>query len=186
MPRGNKSGNANNSPFIPDGNISATPEDLRELSRHALELFDQKPPDLHNAEEVRQAIRAYFQSCDRHGVRPANLGLYAALGLSKQDVSNILTGKSKSKVSPECIDLLKKCKQVLSTYRESLAMTGKLNPVTAIFWAKNYDGMSDVQQIEVTAQPGNTAQLTPEEIARQIEQDIPIDADYKEADTGKQ
>jgi hypothetical protein len=106
--------------------------------------------------------------------------------MSKQEVSNVLMGKTPGKVSPECIDLLKKAKRVLSTYRESLAMTGKLNPVTAIFWAKNYDGMSDVQQIEVTAQPGNTAQLTPEEIARQIEQDIPIDADYKEADTGKQ
>ena len=165
-----------------DNNISATPEDLRELTRHALEVFESTPPDLHNPDEVRQAIQNYFASCDRHGVRPANLGLYATLGLSKQDVSDAIAGKNKSKVSPECIDLLKKAKLTLSTYRESLAMSGKLNPVTAIFWAKNYDGMADVQQIEVTAQPGAQATLSPEEIARQIEQDIPIDGEYREAD----
>lgn len=183
MPRGG-SKHGNNSPLVGDNGITATPEDLRELTRHALELFEQQPPDLHKPEEVKQAIIDYFQSCDRHGVRPANLGLYAALGMSKQDVSDVLRGANKSKVSPECIDIIKKVKRVLSTYRESLAMTGKLNPVTAIFWAKNYDGMTDTQQIEVTAQPGQAAQLTPEEIARQIEADIPIDADYRETGTG--
>lgn len=185
MPRGG-SKDGHGSPLIGDNGITATPEELRELTRHALELFQATPPDLHNAEEVEAAIYAYFQSCDRHGVRPANLGLYAALGLSKQDVSNVLTGKSKSKVSPEVIDLLKKAKRILSTYRESLAMTGKVNPVTAIFWSKNFDGMEDQSRIEVTAQQGPAATMTPEEIARQIEKDIPIDADYQDADGGTQ
>ena len=78
-------------------------------------------------------------------------------------------------------DLLKKVKRILSTYRESLAMSGKVNPVTAIFWSKNFDGMEDQTLIEVTATQGPAAQLSPEEIAKQIEQDIPIDADYTTA-----
>ena len=49
--------------------------------------------------------------------------------------------------------------------------------------SKNFDGLTDTQQIEVTAAPGPAATMTPEEIARQIEKDIPIDADYIEADT---
>lgn len=183
MPGGNDKHNRTKSPIIGDAGITATPEDLRELTRHALELFEATPPDLHNPEEVKQAIYDYFASCDRHGVRPANLGLYAALGLSRQDVSNILTGKSKSKVSPACIDILQKAKQVLSTYRESLALTGKINPVTAIFWAKNFDSMEDQTRLEVTTDRGPAASMTPEEIARQIEKDIPIDADYSETDT---
>lgn len=182
MPRGNTKGNKTNSPIIGDAGVTATPEELRQLTRHALELFDAAPPDLHNVDQVREAITAYFQSCDRHGVRPANLGLYAALGMTKQEVSNVLMGKTPQKVSPECIDLLKKAKLVLSTYRESLALAGKLNPVTAIFWAKNFDQMQDQTQIEVTAQQGPAAGMTPEQIARQIEQDIPIDAEYKESD----
>lgn len=168
------------SPVIGDNGITATPEELRELTRHALELFQQEPPDLHDAEQVEQAIYKYFQSCDRHGVRPANLGLYAALGMSKQDVSNVLTGKSKEKVSPACIDLIKKAKRVLSTYRESLALNNKLNPATAIFWAKNFDSMEDQTRIEVTANQGQSPNLSPEEVARQIEKDIPIDAEYTE------
>lgn len=182
MARGNKPGNTSKSPIIPTGNIDATAGELATLSNYALGIFNQEAPDLYNPEEVKQCIQNYFSNCARHGIRPANLGLYATLGLSKQDVSNILTGKSKSKVSPECIDLLKKAKRALSSYREGLAMTGKINPVTAIFWAKNYDGMTDVQQIEVTAAPGPAANLSPDQIARQIEQDIPLEADYTETD----
>ena len=54
--------------------------------------------------------------------------------------------------------------------------------VTYIFMGKNYDGLQDQTQIEVTAQQGPAASMTPEEIARQIEKDIPIDAEYTETD----
>ena len=178
MGRGNTKDNIKNSPEIGDAGISATPEELRELTRHALELFQATPPDLHDPEQVERAIYEYFQSCDRHGVRPANLGLYAALGMTKQDVSATLAGKTPNKVSPAVIDLIKKAKLILSTYRESLAMSNKLSPPVAIFWAKNYDQMTDEQRIEITTSTGPAATLSPEEVAKQIEQDIPIDADY--------
>lgn len=180
MPRGNTKDNRSKSPLFPE--VTATETELAALARYALDIFEQEPPDLHDPEAVREAIRHYFINCERNGIRPANLGLYATLGLTKQDVSNVITGKSKTKVNPEVIDLLKKAKRVLSSYREGLAMTGKLNPVTAIFWSKNFDQMSDVQTIEVTANPGPAASMTPEEIARQIEQDIPVDATYKVSD----
>jgi len=182
MARGGSGKGGHNSPVIGDNGITATPEELREFTRHALELFKAAPPDLHSAEEVEQAIYSYFESCDRHGVRPANLGLYAALGMTKQEVSDAIAGKTPKKVSPDVIDLIKKAKLILSTYRESLAMSGKLSPPVAIFWAKNYDQMTDETKIEVVASTGPAAGMTPEEIARQIEQDIPIDADWKESD----
>ena len=167
-----------NSPVIGDNGITATPEELRQLTRHALELFESTPPDLHNAEEVHAAIKGYFESCDRHNVRPANLGLYAALGLTRQDVSAVLTGKSKSKVSPEVVDIIKKAKLALSTYRESLAMQGKLSPPVAIFWAKNYDGMTDDPvRVEISNGNQDTIQLSQEELQRRI----PVYADYEQA-----
>lgn len=166
------------SPVIGDNGITATPEELRQITKHAIELFEAPAPDLHNPEEVKQAIYNYFDSCDRHGVRPANLGFYAALGLSKQDYNNIVTGKSKSKASPACIDLMQKTHRILSSYREALAMNGKVNPVTAIFWSKNFDGMTDSTTLNISADRGPEAQRTPSEIAKQIERDIPIDAEY--------
>ena len=66
----------------------------------------------------------------------------------------------------------------MGTYREGLVLEGKLNPVTYIFMGKNYDGLEDQTRVEVTANNGPAASMTPEEIARQIEQDIPIDADF--------
>jgi hypothetical protein len=181
MPRGgSRKGGHNN--FLGDAAISATPEELREFTRHALELFEATPPDLHNADEVRQAIENYFQSCIKRGVRPGNLGLYAALGITKQDYYDVVNGRNKSKVSPDCIDMLKKAAIAIGQYREGLALEGKINPVTYIFMGKNYDGLQDQTQIEVTAQPGPAASMTPEEIARQIEKDIPIDAEYTETD----
>ena len=180
MPRGNKAGNTSKSPFIENGNVSATPAEISNLADYALHVFTADTPDLHSVEETRAAIITYFENCAQHGIRPANLGLYASLGLSRQDFNNIITGKSKSRVNPACIDVLKKAARAVGVYREGLAMTGKINPVTYIFMGKNYDGLSDTQTLEVTANHDNTPKLSPEEIQKQIEQDIPIDTNYTE------
>ena len=173
-----------NSPVIGDNGLNATPEELNALTRNIRDNFiadlERKPIDLHNPAEVKQAIINYFIDCEKSGKRPGNMGLYRALDLTRQDVNDALRGKNKSKVSPDCIDTIKKALSLLSEYREQLGAQGKLNPVTMIFWQKNFDGLADTQQIEVTAAPAPAATMTPEEIARQIEQDIPIDADYIE------
>lgn len=173
-----------NSPVIGDNGLTATPDELNALTRNMRENFiadlSRKPIDLHNPQEVKQAIINYFIDCEKSGKRPGNMGLYRALDLTRQDVNDALRGKNKSKVSPACIDTIKKALSLLSEYREQLGAQGKLNPVTMIFWQKNFDGMTDAQQIQVTASPAPAAAMTPEEVARQIEQDIPIDADYIE------
>lgn len=173
------------SPVIGDNGITATPEELNKLTRNARELFisvTENPVDLHNPEDVRRAIIEYFDRCERNSLRPGNLGLYAALGMNKSDWANAKLGKSKTKVSPESIRLIEKATYALGQYREGLALEGKLNPVTFIFMGKNYDGMEDNSRVEVTASTGPQAQLTPAEVAKQIEKDIPIDAEYQEID----
>lgn len=162
-----------------EDNINATKEQLSALSRYALDVFNAKLPDLHNPQEVTDTITSYFQSCADNGVRPSNLGLYAVLGMSRQDVDNVLTGKSKTKVSPACIDILKRAKRALSSYREGLAVSGLLNPATAIFWAKNFDSMADVTTIEVTSDRNDAPQLTQEDIAKRI----PVYSDIEQDET---
>ena len=167
---------------LQNAGADASPEEINNLIDYALDVFTAPTPNLHNPEEVQQAIMNYFRSCQHRKVRPGNLGLYAALGMSKQEVHNVVTGRDKNKVSPVSRDLIKKAQRAMSQYREGLALEGKLNPVTYIFMGKNFDGLADTQQIEVTAQPVQQATLSPEEIARQIEQDIPIDTDGREID----
>ena len=184
MPRGNIKGNRNNSPIIGDAGVLASPDELSALTRNMKENFLRevgKPPvDLHNPEEVKQAIYDYLVDCETAGKRPGNMGLYRALNLTRQEVNAVLTGRLKSKVSPACIDILKKSIQLLGEYREQLGAQGKLNPVTMIFWQKNYDGLEDSTRLELAPAAGPTAQRTPEEIRRAIEADIPIDTEYKE------
>lgn len=163
------------------GNIVMDHDTNRNMIVAALKYFDAPPINLKDPQQVHDRIIDYFQTCTERGLRPANLGLYSALGLSRQDVSDILRGANRSKVSPASIDTLKKARLALSTYRESLAMTGKINPVTAIFWGKNFDQMSDTTRIEVSRNDAlSRAGMTPEQIAQKIREDIPIDTDYEE------
>ena len=162
----------------------ATSKELSLLTANMRENFikDLSRPKINlcNPDEVKEAIYSYLLDCEQAGKRPANMGLYRALDLTRQDVNNLLSGKLKNRVSPECLDILKKALSMLSEYREQLAIQGKLNPVTLIFWQKNYDGLADQTQIQISTDSTQTASLTPEEISKQIEKDIPIDGDYKE------
>ena len=69
------------------------------------------------------------------------------------------------------IEYLKKACKTMSSIRESLGSQGKLNPATLIFWQKNFDGLSDVQQVEIAAV--QQAVKSPEQIAAEIDDDIP-------------
>ena len=162
-----------NSPVIGDNGVMVSKDENAAMCEYALNIFHAPSVDLGDPEEVSDAIDRYFSDCIRRGLRPGNLGLYATLGLTKQDVSDAIRGKSK-KLSSSTIDLIKKAKVALSTYREMLGSTGKINPVTLIFWQKNYDGLEDKQTMEIAPRKDMEAERTPE----QIEADIPIDADF--------
>lgn len=164
---------------LQNAGADATPEEIGRIIDYALDTFEAKVPDLHNAEEVHAAIVGYFESCKRRGIRPGNLGLYAALGMSKQEVHHaVVTERDKNKVSPEVRDLIKKAQRAMSQYREGLATAGRLNPATYIFMGKNFDGLSDDPQIRVEIS-GNQdrMQLSQEELQRRI----PVYSDYEQA-----
>lgn len=172
-----KRGGGKNSPVIGSNGVAPISDSENALfCQYALDMFHSAPVDLSDSDAVASAIDGYFKYCIDRGLRPGNLGLYAALGLSKQDVSNAINGYS-NKLRPSTIDLIKKAKQALATYRELLGSQGKLNPVTLIFWQKNYDGLRDVQDINIAPQVGIQQEHTEDEIAQQVLEDIPIDMD---------
>ena len=138
-----------------------------------LESFKASKPDLHKPAEVEKAIIDYFNRCISKGLKPGNLGLYNALGMNKTEVSDLLLGRNPNKANTETIRLIKKAKQSLSEYRELLASQNRLSPPIAIFWQKNFDGLEDVQRVDVAPVNTLTADRTPEEIAAEI----PVDTD---------
>ena len=68
----------------------------------------------------------------------------------------------------------------MSSIREQLAASGKLNPVTAIFWQKNFDGLKDQQEVVIEPRKQIEADKTPEEVQQMLADDIPIDVDGNE------
>ena len=172
-----RKGNGRNSPVIGSNGVSPISQEENALfCQYALDMFHAPEVDLNNTDEVSEAIDGYFRYCIDRELRPGNLGLYAALGLSKQDVSDALRGAS-HKLRPSTIDLIKKAKQALATYRELLGSQGKLNPVTLISWQKNYDGLKDQQDIVLTPNTGLGQGRTTDEIAQKVLEDIPLDDD---------
>ncbi len=156
-----------------------TPEFNSRLIKAALTTINWPNIDLHDVEAVKSRIDEYFTMCDDLQLRPSNLGFYAALGLSRQDIDNIITGKSKNKVNPTCLDMIQKARVAISSYREQLAMAGKVSPPIAIFWAKNFDGMQDITTMQVVADTSSPVTITADE-ARAALEDMPIDVEYSD------
>lgn len=179
MPRGNMN-LKNYSPMVDNTEIDKELNAV--MVQNILESFYAPIPDLHKPEEVERAITAYFKRCIDKGLRPGNLGLYNAIGLDKKHVYDLLHGLTPKVASSQTVELIKKACKNLSEFRESLGSQGKLNPATLIFWQKNFDGLEDVQRMEVTAQTQENAELSPDEIANKIESDIPVDVPYKETE----
>lgn len=169
-PTKKRRGNGKNSPVIGDNGVSITRDENAVLVQQALNVFTAPSVDLDNPDAVQQAINNYFNSCLESGTRPGNMGMYAVLGLTRQDVNNAIHGRSK-RLSPAVIDIIKKGINAMATYREALASSGKLNPVTAIFWQKNFDGLEDKQTVEVAPKTN----VEPSKSIEDIEKDYPDD-----------
>ena len=176
MPKGNPKAylNANNN-YI-SGDLDLTEDENKNHIDFIKESFNCFKPDLSKPEEVNKAIELYFDRCYRHNIRPGNMGLYNALGLTRQEVNEYLTGRRKTP-NAQLIDTIKKVKSEMAEYREVLGSSGKLSPPVLIFWQKNHDNFTDVQQIDINPVGQLEADKTPEELQRMIEQDIPIDAE---------
>lgn len=158
--------------------IGLSVEDNARMVHGIMKTFNAPPIDLTDVKAVEQRINDYFAECAASGLRPGNLGMYASLGMSKQEYHNMVTGKNKTKVSPACIDLIKKAARAIGVYREGLALEGKINPVTYIFMGKNYDGLQDQTQIEVTSAAQTPVTITAEEArAALVEMDTDLEAE---------
>lgn len=133
-----------------------------------------------NVEQMQVVIENYFQDCVDLELRPTIRGLASALGTVYNTLNDWERGSRDAQLGSGCSVLIKKSKQFISEYDELLALENIDNPVLFMFRAKNYYGMKDTQDIQIAPVTALGDQLTPEEIAKRLPQDIPLDVDYKE------
>lgn len=160
-----------------DNGFDLQPGDNSKALAKLLPLYQLPKIDINSDEEVIERIDYYFNYCFNNDLKPGVEGLAMAIGVSRATLWDWETGRSRADVSNTRSDIIKKAKQLLALNMENLSQNGKINPVTAIFLMKNHFGYVDKQEVVVTPNQNLDAGQTPDEIAKLIESDIPIDVD---------
>lgn len=161
----------------PDSTVQAMPGDNAKYTAHNLMLYRLKPVSFESAEEIEERTETYFEICQQNDMKPSVAGYALSLGISRQELWNIVSGK---RVKPDAVlDLLKRAYLVLNAQMEDYMQNGKINPVSGIFLMKNSFQYQDKQEIQVSANQHDAE--SPEQLASKYADAIP--ANFAESDT---
>ena len=146
-------------PFqLPEG-LKAT--DNVNFTLHNLDIVALKPIDarLCSEEQLHKRCFEYLEICLRNDMKPSLAGLALALNVSRQTLINYITGASQ--ITKENEAVLRKFSTFLNALLEDYIQNGKMNPVSAIFIAKNNFGYKDAQEYIVN---NATQEASPESL----------------------
>lgn len=146
-----------NNPDLPEG------YNTRRI-RFMLEIIPSEPLDHDDVEEMERRFNHYLMKCAEWDMKIGNQAAYAAIGISKDNVYDWTVRRT---TNPARAEFVKKVQKICAMYREGLMEDGKVNPVTGIFWQKNYDGMKDQQEVVLTP---NTNPLGDQQDAEALKQ----------------
>lgn len=157
---------------FPQSGLSDVPaEAVKQTVTDLRQLYDMGQPK--TDQEMEERVNLFFDFCQHSSVRPGVESLCLSLHITRQTLCRWTQGIGCSKRRQEAAEA---AKSFINAYLEQCSLSGKVNPVTGIFLLKNWAGYRDSYQLE-SGQPGLHPEMTPEEIARKIEQDIPVDTD---------
>ncbi|HWT74324.1 MAG TPA: terminase small subunit [Mobilitalea sp.] len=160
--------------------IKSSPEELRKSMQKLKVIYDWPKINLDSDTEVEERISLYFNYSMQQGLRPTIEGLALSIGISRNSLWEWETGRSRATSSNSRGDIIKKAKDYIAFLMSNEVMNGNINPVTWIFYAKNYFGMVDKQEINVSANNQLAPTMDLEQIAEKVKSDVVIDADWKE------
>lgn len=137
-----------------------------------------RPYAFKSVEKLQEDMSEYFETCDKYGVMPtvSNLALWLNVN---PDTLYEHRNRSDSPFS----EIMKNTFNYLHSIMQDGTLAGEINPVTYIFLSKNYYGMRDDKNIQVTAQ-GNSSPVNNQEtmsaIQKQIEEENISNAEFSE------
>ena len=100
--------------------------------------------DHNNIDDLRLRFYTYLELTQLTNMKISNMTAYLSIGMTQNKASYLIQNGTEPMK-----DLLTEIQAVCAGYREMVTADGKLNPVTSIFWQKNYDGMKDKQEQEI-------------------------------------
>ena len=116
---------------------------------------------------ISYVMLCFVVSFQIRDMKVGNQAAYLALGITKDIVYQWEHGMTGT---PAHHEFIKKVKQFCATYREGLMQDGQINPVTGIFWQKNYDGLKDTQDLVLTPNTQRLSDGDYQEIAEKYKQ----------------
>lgn len=133
--------------------------------------------DPNDVDEMERRFARYQQLCSEYDMKPSNQSCYYAIGISKDQVYHWTTDKKNNNLRRS--EFVEKIKAWCAMYREEMMLDGRINPVTGIFWQKNYDGFRDQQEVVLTPNNPLGDDRSPEELKRKY-----LEATYNLSDDG--
>lgn len=126
--------------------------DNNKFTTFALAIMQLSDIDIKDPVQLRGRIEEYFKLCAEHDMKPAVAALALAIGLDRRrlwEINNDVEGRNVS-IPQECKQLIKMTYTSLEVLWEGYMTSGKINPVSGIFLAKNNFGYRDTQEYVVT------------------------------------
>jgi hypothetical protein len=146
-----------NSPVIGMNGYDLEPGDNTKFLSLNIELFNMPSIDMHDEEAVAKRLEEYFALYAKHDMKPTVAGMAMALnGMNRKTLWGIthdapIGGRGNYSTLPQNVThIIKKAYFLLENLWESYATSGKINPVTAIFLAKNNFGYQDKTEYVLT------------------------------------
>lgn len=115
---------------------------------HSLEIFNLPKIDTNDVVQVNQRINDYFTICARNDMKPNVPGLALSLGVDRK---TLWTWKTDQVNKPQEVrNSVKNAYAIINSMLEDWMQNGKINPVSAIFIAKNNYEYQDKTEVVVT------------------------------------
>ena len=115
-------------------------------------------PDLNDPEAVRDQIITYCRLCSENDIKPSVVGMATALHLNRMQLWSIVTGQPYNsfegvtyRLSKAVTAVIREWYGMFETMHIDYTTSGKINPVPALFLAKNFFGYRDVQEVVTTS-----------------------------------
>ena len=125
----------------------AEPGDNARFLRLARASLDLPPIDISDEKQVEKRIYDYFDFCEQNDAKPNMVGMANWIGINRDTLDTWKTGEYRRKTHSEVI---KKALRILEELWVSYMQSGKMNPASGIFLAKNMFQYKDVQDVVVT------------------------------------
>ena len=148
-----------------------TPEDKALISKLLTEALDAyRQPKVKSDQELAERWDTYFRMCAETGQVPTVEEMAMYTGYTYATVWDWETGRRPG-FSSQTAEIVKKAKEYLKMFDAKLVVSGKVNPIVYFFRAKNYYGMQDKQEVEISSTNNQEHDMSAEDIARRYIED---------------